>query len=86
MRMTNKLQDLQQELESLANIERLFEYTANQGDDCGCRAREERRTAILAEIAKIKAERPWFEAHAGALSVVLLVCVATACATLVFVR
>ena len=73
---------LHEELGSIAIIERLLESASDSALDPGAReGRQERRAEILAEIARLKAEQSWFEAHAKGLSVALLVCAATAYVT-----
>ena len=78
-----RLAQLHEELGSIAILERLLDSTSDSARGPRAReARQERRAEILAEIARLKAEQSWFQGHATGLSVALLVCAATACATL----
>ena len=72
-----------EELGSIAIIDRLLESANESGVDPEARGtRQVRRAEILAEIARLKAEQSWFQAHASHFGLALLLCAATACATL----
>ena len=79
---------LNDELGSIDIIDRLLQYTSDSAFEAENQAvRRVRREEILAEIARLKAERSWWNDHATGFSIALLLCAATAYATFrMFVR
>jgi hypothetical protein len=71
-----KLARLHEELEILDVFDRIHDYGADdpsRGDNDAYVAHQKRRSAILAEIAKLGGRKPWFKGlRAG--SVALLLC------------
>jgi hypothetical protein len=59
-----KLVRLYEELDTLYVFDRIHDYGAdvrNRGDDNAYASRQERRSEILTEIAKLRVRNPWFE-------------------------
>jgi len=71
-----KLVRLYEEVENLDVLDRVHDYGAddpNRGDDEAYVGRQQRRSEISAEIAKLGRRKPWFEGL-GAASVAALLC------------
>jgi hypothetical protein len=74
-RREEKLVRLYQELDTLEVFDRVHDYRAddpNRADNAYV-SRQKRRSEILAEIAKLRVRKPWFEGLRGD-KVALLLC------------